>query len=191
MATCTSRFYNTSRFSQAVLLLTAALAPVARGDKAVQVTIGEEPNPTVELWLESSLQRVFPQTKPGVTGLKLLAARNGTISFQACVRNERLHALRIDGAIEGAEDLQGLTRLVGLVPMSHLTPGTDPAELDGAGMLAGLVPDPLYPETKALIGPQESRSYWITLRIPAEAKPGVRYLKFKFFLGDLRQEMEQ
>jgi hypothetical protein len=178
--------------TQACLALIAInVATAAHGaDKAVQATIGDEPKPTVQLWLESSLQRVFPQTKAGSAKLELLAARNSTISFQACVRNERVNALRLDGKIEDANDLKAQTRLVGLVPMPHLTPGTEPAELDGGGMLPGLVPDPLYPDAKTLIGPQESRSYWITLHIPADAEPGVRELKFKFFVGDLRQEVE-
>jgi hypothetical protein len=169
-----------------VLVLTTSSARAA--DEALHVALGDEPDPTVYLWLDTSLTRIFPQTKPGSTRLELLAARNGTISFQACVRNDRTYALRLDGAIEGADDLMGQTRLVGLVPMRHLTPATKPEELDGAGQLPGLVPDPLYPETKTLIGPQESRSYWITLRIPADARPGKRELKFRFYLGDLRQE---
>jgi len=160
------------------------------GDDAIAVVIGDEQAPTVFVWLETSLQRVFPQTEPGSSQLEVLVPRNGTASFQACVRNDRDYALRIDGAIEGAEDLGGQTRLVGLVPMPHLTNATEAKERDGAGLLPGLVPDPLYPETKALIGPQESRSYWITLRVPADARPGTHQLKFRFYLGDHRQEVE-
>jgi hypothetical protein len=155
-----------------VLFLVAQTADVSQADDGARhVALGDEPQPTIYLWLNSSLSRIFPQSKPGSTKLDLIAARNGTISFQACLRNERTYALRVDGAIEGADDLKGQTRLVGLVPMPHVTPGTEPAELDGAGHLPGLVPDPLYPETKTLIGPQESRSYWITHRVPANANP--------------------
>src|SRR5438874_175236 len=70
------------------------------------------------------------------------------------------------------------------------TPSTDPSERDGANSLPGLVPDPLFPATGALIGPKESRSYWITLRIPADAKPGKRELKFRFILGDSKEVTE-
>jgi hypothetical protein len=175
----------------AALALLVVLPPVAlAADEAKQVTLGDEKEPTVAVWLASSLTRVFPNTPPGSTALELLAARNGTISFQACVRNNRAYRLSIDGAIEGAEDLAGRVRLVGLVPMPHHTNGTEASELDGIGQLPGLVPDPLYPETKTLIGPYESRSYWVTLRIPADAKPGKRTLKFRFYLGDNRQEFE-
>jgi hypothetical protein len=172
------------------LALLVLLAPLAlAADEAKQVTLGDEKEPTVAVWLASSLTRVFPSTPPGSTTLELLAARNGTISFQACVRNKRAYRLSMDGAIEGAEDLAGQVRLVGLVPMPHHTNGTEASELDGVGQLPGLVPDPLYPDTKTLIGPYESRSYWVTLRIPADAKPVNRTLKFRFYLGDHRQEV--
>jgi hypothetical protein len=162
----------------------------AAADDALHVALGDEKEPAVHLWLENSLSRVFPQTKPGAAKLELLAPRNGTISFQACLRNERDYVLRTDGAIEGAEGLDARTRLVGLVPVAHHTNGTAPEDLDGVDHIPGLVPDPLYPETKTLIGQLESRSYWITLRIPANAKPGKRELKFRFYLGDHRQEFE-
>ena len=184
------RTFAASLFVAVLAMLLLPSSHIQAADDALHVALGDEKEPTVFLWLDTSLTRIFPQTKPGSTKLELLAARNGTISFQACVRNDRTYALRLDGAIEGAEDLKGQTRLVGLVPLPHLTPGTEPAELDGAGLLPGLVPDPLYPETKTLIGPQESRSYWITLRVPADAKPGKRELKFRFYLGDHRQEFE-
>ncbi|RIK87889.1 MAG: hypothetical protein DCC67_01310 [Planctomycetota bacterium] len=174
--------------ASALLLWSAAGRAPAVADEALHVTLGKEAAPTVYLWLESSLARVFPQTQPGAARLELLAPRNGTVSFQACLRNERDYTLRVDGAVEGADDLAGRTRLVGLVPAPHHTNGTTAAELDGVGHIPGLVPDPLYPETKTLIGQHESRSYWITLRIPADAEPGKRELKFRFYLGDHRQE---
>jgi hypothetical protein len=171
-------------------LAVACVFTMARADDAVQVTLGKEEKPTVRLWLETSLHRIFPQTKPGSPRLTLLAPRNGTVSFQACVRNDRDYSMLIDGALNLVEGVKTQTRLVGLVPMAHLTPGTSPQELDGAGLLPGLVPDPLYPETKTRIGSQESRSYWITLKIPADVQPGERELRFRFYLGDNRQEVE-
>ena len=179
----------------AICLITASLNLLASDNPtapptARQVTLGKETSPTVYLWLSTSLTRIFPNTPPGNTELHLLAPRNGRISFQACVRNDRIWPLRIDGAISGAEKLKPQVRRVGLVPMWHFTPATDPSERDGANSLPGLVPDPLYPVTGALIGPKESRSYWITLRIPADAKPGTRELKFRFILGDSKEVTE-
>lgn len=174
----------------AAILTLSAASQLQAADNALHVALGDEKQATVYLWLDTSLTRVFPQAKPGSTKLQLLAPRNGTISFQACVRNERAYTLSLDGVIQGTDDLSGQVRLVGLVPMPHHTNGTEAGELDGVGQLPGLVPDPLYPETKTLIGPYESRSYWITLNIPADAKPGKRELKFRFYLGDYRQEFE-
>src|SRR5690242_2360214 len=147
------------------------------------VRLGKEKETTVALWLETSLKRVFPNTEPGSPQLKLLAPRIGTVSFQACVRNNRIWVLRTNCKLEGADGLGARVRLVGLVPMTHFTQATDPKELDGIHSLPGLVPDPLYPETETRIGPQESRSYWITLHIPADAKPGTHELKVRFLLG--------
>jgi hypothetical protein len=163
---------------------------VYAADQPILARLGKEKEPTVALWLETSLNRVFPNTEPGSPQLKLLAARNGTVSFQACLRNNRIWPLRADCKLVGGEDLGGRVRLVGLVPMSHFTPATDPNELDGIHSLPGLVPDPLYPETETRIGPHESRSYWVTLHIPADAKPGTHELKVRFLLGDFHEVTE-
>jgi hypothetical protein len=133
--------------------------------------------PQISTWLETSLHRVFPASEPGAKELSLLAARNGRIAFQACVRNGRTQPLSVECSVSGAEDLKPLVRFVGLVPMAHLTPNTAASELDGIGMLPGLVPDPLLPQSKATIGLNESRSFWITLNIPRDTKPGPRELK--------------
>lgn len=159
-------------------------------EPAKRVTLGDEKEPTVSLWLDTSLKRIFPNTAPGSLTLHLLAARNGRVSFQACLRNDRVWPLRTDVQLVGADDLRPQARLVGLVPMPHFTWNTPPAERDGNGSLPGLCPDPLYPDTHTLIGPSESRSYWVTLHIPADAKPGTRELKFRFFLGDHKEVTE-
>src|SRR6476646_6776537 len=172
------------------VLIVFLFTRLAIADQPKHVRLGKEKEPTVALWLETSLNRVFPNTEPGSPQLKLLAARNGTISFQACLRNNRIWPLRADCKLAGGEDLGARVRLVGLVPMSHFTPATDPKELDGIHSLPGLVPDPLYPETETRIGPHESRSYWITLHIPADAKPGTRELKVRFLLGDFHEVTE-
>lgn len=156
----------------------------------VSVALDREKQPSVSLWLESSLKRVFPNSEPGSAKLELLVPRNGTASFQACVRTTRSAPLSVDGQLDGVEGLEGRVRLVGLVPMPHFTHGTAASELDGAGSLPGLVPDPLYPETKTLIGANESRSYWVTVKVPADAKPGKRDLKFRFVLGGKKQPVE-
>jgi hypothetical protein len=159
-------------------------------EPARRVSLGKEGTPTVSIWLETSLNRVFPNARPGTAALCVLAPRNGRVSFQACLRNDRIWPLRADCEVAGADDLRPLVRLVGLVPMPHFTPNTSPAERDGNDALPGLAPDPLYPATKALVGPSESRSYWITLRVPADARPGKRMLTVRLLLGDNKQAAE-
>src|SRR3954469_3829849 len=126
-----------------IVVVAFLLARVAISGEPKLVRLGKEKEPTVALWLETSLKRVFPNTEPGSSQLKLLAARNGTISFQACLRNNRIWPLRTNCKLTGGDDLGARVRLVGLVPMPHFTPATEPKELDGIHSLPGLVPDPL------------------------------------------------
>jgi hypothetical protein len=144
---------------------------------------------SVAVWLETSLKRIFPASGPGSTNVSLLAARNTKVSFQVCFRNERVQPLNIECQILEADDLQPQVRFVGMVPLPHLTPETDPKELDGSGHLPGLVPDPLWPLTKAETGPYESRSFWITLTIPAGAEPGLRKVKARLSLPRSKEQV--
>ena len=147
--------------------------------------------PNVAFWLETSLKRVFPRTVPGRAKLELLAPRNSRIAFQACLKNRRIHELNARCTVLGADDLKPQVRYVGLVPMHHLTPNTDLKELDGVEHLPGLVPDPLWPLTRVTsIGPNESRSFWITLNIPAQAGPGMRAFKVHLAIHDGSQQVE-
>ena len=135
---------------------------------------GEE----VSCWLASSLTRVFPQTpSQAAVPLNLLAARNSRIAFQACFRNNSSKVKKIECTVEGARDIKPVIRLVGLVPMPQFTPITDLEELDGVGHYPGLAPDPLMPETTVTAAPFSSRSFWITLNVPAGMKPGKYKLK--------------
>ena len=138
---------------------------------------GNTTQATVALWLESSLQRVFPNSPPGAkTTLKLLAARNQRLSFQACVRNQGKQQLRVRCSVIGEPDLPVQVRRVGYVPMPHHTTDVDEAEQDGMGYVPGLVPDPLFAEQAASVGPWENQSFWITGTVPSDIEPGPRNL---------------
>lgn len=126
------------------------------------------------LWLQNSLTRVFPRSEPGGGDLDLLTPRNSKIAFQVAYRSKSTRAINLECAVSGADDLAPQVRLVGMVPMRHFTRNTEKAELDGIDHLPGLVPDPLMPTNRALVGPNESGSFWVTLNIPADAKPGKR-----------------
>lgn len=126
-----------------------------------------------QVWVESSLVRIFPKSDPGTsTSRTLVAARNKKLSFQVGIRNGTQRVTTVECLTTAPEDIGVMVRRVGYVPMRHLTPGTRPEELDGLDYLPGLVPDPLFPETKSNLGPLEAQSFWITVDVPTTATPG-------------------
>jgi hypothetical protein len=138
----------------------------------------EAPIQPVQLWLETSLHRIFPNSPAGERKqLDLLAARNGTYAFQACVRNMSTKALHVQCRVKGVTDLNVTVRRVGYVPMPHRTTGVDISEEDGIGYIPGLVPDPLFPDTSADVGPWENQAFWVTVNVPANVQPGIRQLQ--------------
>ena len=116
----------------AFALLAAAGMPGRADEASTAKSVGKE-GATVSFWLETSLKRIFSNTAPGAGDLQLIAARNGKIAFQVGFRNDRTHPVHVECKLEGADDLKPQVRFVGLVPMHHFTPGTDPSELDGVG----------------------------------------------------------
>lgn len=157
--------------SSAVIILAIVLlasgSPEAKG--------AGTPASEVKLWLETSLQRVFPNSPAKERKeLRLLTARNQRLAFQACLRNQGTQALRVQCGVGGSGDLQVQVRRVGYVPMPHHTPNVPLAEQDGLGQIPGLVPDPLFPESSTTIGPSENQSFWITVTVPSNVEPGPR-----------------
>ena len=153
------------------------MAMAEPGAEALVVPMAGKPSGTAVIWLESSLKRVFPRSSAGSTNLSLLVARKSRAAFQVCVRNQRLQALNVQCHVASGKDIKASVRVVGLVPMPHLTVGTAADEREGADSLPGLVPDPLYPTDTLSLGPDESRSFWVTLEVPAEAAPGPAELR--------------
>jgi hypothetical protein len=168
----------------------AAGAPAAGSRGPIILREGGAEGAPVSVWLTSSLRRIYPGSPPGSSELRLLAARNGKVAFQAGFRNERLRPIEVDCQVEGADDLRPRVRLVGLVPLPHFMPTPRPAEIDGIGHVPGLVPDPLYPRNSVKLGSFESRSFWITLDVPAAAKPGRRELRVRLRVDKGREEAE-
>src|SRR6185312_328219 len=106
----------------------------------------------IRAWLETSLQRVFPNTAASARNeLQLTSARNQRVSFQVCVRNETTKRAKIECNVSGAPDLQVQVRRVGYVPLPHHTTDVPQSDLDGFGCVPGLVPDPLFPEQKTSV----------------------------------------
>ncbi|HEY3457388.1 MAG TPA: DUF4091 domain-containing protein [Bryobacteraceae bacterium] len=144
----------------------------------LQKTAAATQNPAgIRVWLETSLQRVFPNTAASARNeLRLISARNQRVSFQICVRNETTKRAKIECDVSGAPDLQVQVRRVGYVPLPHHTTDVPASDLDGLGCVPGLVPDPLFAEQKTSVGPWETQSFWITVTVPAEASPGSKPL---------------
>jgi hypothetical protein len=130
------------------------------------------------LWSETSLNRVFPNSAVGsAERLDLVTPRNAQLSFQLCLRNEYDYSLRVRATVETPPGWTILVRRVGYVPMANLDTDIPVDELDGVGHIPGYVPDPLYPEPTAHVGPSSNASFWVTVRIPADATPGIVDLK--------------
>ncbi|HEX5554828.1 MAG TPA: DUF4091 domain-containing protein [Chitinophagaceae bacterium] len=147
------------------------------------------PKEAISCWLASSLKRVFPQTPAEATGgLEMVVARNSRVAFQACYHNNGTSPKNISCDLASADTFTPVIRHVGLVPMRHFTPDTVSGELDGTGSIPGLVPDPLFPQTKATADPFESRSFWITLNIPSGIAPGMHDIAVRLSWDDGRKE---
>ena len=175
-----------------VLVMCAAPAQAQTAAKGPLVVEPDgKPDLQVKFWLESSLKRVYPRSEPGsAEPLSILAPRNGTVSFQACLRNDRPWELKPTCTVTGADDLKIQVRRVGYVPMLHVTSDTPPSELEGGNLIPGFVPDPLYPENSAVVAPYENCSFWITIKVPSDVKPGPRKLDVHFSFHDGTQKAD-
>jgi len=155
----------------AALLLLAC--PVAAKGPLVVEPDGK-PGPNVKFWLQSSLKRIFLDSAPGsAASPELIVPRNGQVSFQVGVRNDRPTELNVKCAVTGGDGLEVRVRRVGYVPMRFGTTGTPASELDSG---PGFVPDPLFNDQVADVGPYENTAFWVTVKAAKDAKPGARDL---------------
>lgn len=140
---------------------------------------------SAKFWLETSLKRVFLATEPGsADSPELIAPRNGQVSFQACVRNDRSSPMHIECSVTGGEGLNVRVRRVGYVPMRFGTTDTPASDLDSG---PGFVPDPLFNDQVADVGPFENTAFWITVKAPADAKPGSHELNIRFSFDEAKK----
>ncbi|HWR13571.1 MAG TPA: glycoside hydrolase domain-containing protein [Terriglobales bacterium] len=141
----------------------------------------------VTVWLESSLKRVYPASPPATDRkLNLVSARNQTLSFQAVIRNRTIQKLRLQCEVSAPTGISVKVRRVGYVPLPHRATRVDDAETEGIGYIPGLVPDPLFPEQIADVGPGENQSFWVTVRVPAGVQPGRKPIQVQFISEDLK-----
>jgi len=145
----------------------------------------------IQVWIESSLNRVFPNSPPEKRRvLNLIAARNQNLSFQACIRNGGSTTLHVQCRADGAAGLGVRVRRVGYVPMPHRTSGVDASEEENLSFIPGMVPDPLFPEQKAEVGTYEDQPFWVTVSVPASAVPGEKQIKITFSVEDEKAKSE-
>ena len=140
-----------------------------------------------QCWLQSSLERVFPGSPAReASPFEVIAARNGRVSFQACIRNTSGSPLAASLSVDGPDDIDVRIRRVGYVPVAHFNTDTPESDLDGIGHLPGLAPDPLFPESSVFMGPFEAHSFWVSVSVPADIEPGVREINLQFEIGKER-----
>ena len=129
----------------------------------------------IKCWLSDSLTRWFPLSKPsGQKLLRLDAARGERVSFQANLFLENPGPVDVSLTAQGPKDVEVTVRRVGCVPVPHHNTEIPAEVLDGVGHIPGYVPDPLFEESNAVAAPREVTSFWITVKIPPNAKPGVK-----------------
>ena len=161
---------------------TAALAAATSNDARGGAPLEQH---GVKFWSETSLKRIFPNSAPGSAAtLELTTARNAQLSFQVCFRNLKDCSIRVRAAIEAPPGWTVRVRRVGYVPMQQIDTDVPLDEVDGIGHLPGLVPDPLYPEETAHVGPSSNGAFWGTLHVPGEATIGLHNLTAKLTIED-------
>ena len=133
----------------------------------------------MQAWLASSLRRFYP-TSPAESSpnLALEAARGERVSFQAVFLTDAQEAC-VHVSVEASDRLATLVRRVRYVPMTHLSTGTPASDIEGLGYLPGYAPDPLLPESSVHAGPFETNTFWITLTVPVDLRPGVYPVQVK------------
>lgn len=178
------RYGEALRKSIRVVSAIAVIGVAGWAGSAVVPIKGKE-GARMQVWVQSSLKRVFPRSDAGTsTSYELPSGRNQRLSLQLCARNESTAEHAVECTVTQARDLKVRIRRVGYVPMDHTTAHTDASELEDPRYLPGMVPDPLYPECKGTAGPHENIAFWVTVDVPADVPPGPRDLAFNMLLPD-------
>jgi len=133
----------------------------------------------IETFVSTALVRHFHKSRPGTSRkLKLTVARGERVSFQAGASTE-LDPVHLAASAVSADDWPVRVRRVGWVPLPHQDTETPPDETDGFTHIPGWAPDPLFDECEVLAGPWETRAFWFTVCVPADAKPGLHEVTVK------------
>jgi hypothetical protein len=129
----------------------------------------------LRFWLQDSLVRVFPWSRPSPSRLRLDVARGERFSFQAAaiVTEKSLARIRVDCP----PGIRATIRRVGFVPLFQRTPYTPASEIEGHARLPGLVPDPLFPDADACLPVHSASAWWISCETDPDGRPGRKRVR--------------
>ncbi|MBP5274712.1 MAG: DUF4091 domain-containing protein [Abditibacteriota bacterium] len=126
----------------------------------------------MKLFLVNSTKRVFPSDNGSdLKFYDVYAARNETVSWQIVMYNDTTYPMTCKVSAESA--LKSRIRLEQLIWAKAHTIDTPPEELDGVGLIPGLIPEPLVDEDQVMIPPFSNRAFWVDTYIPAEQPAGA------------------
>ena len=141
-----------------------------------QLNIAAAAAPEVSHWFVDSLIKVFPEDgalRNRLAHPDFLAARNSHVSIQWVLHSQRkVENVTVDVAGFGgpANAIAAQVRAVGYVVVSSNTYDTPPSEIIHPA--PALFPDVLLEKFPITLDPDKTQAMWITLSIPADAKPG-------------------
>lgn len=143
----------------------------------------------LRIWPVDSLVKVFPEDEPAAhpeSGTPVLAVRGEVVNLQFAVRAER--DLEITVAVRQPRGPKGelpvQVRWVDYVPVRAHPPKCPPEEL--VGRVPGLYPDPLRESFPMRLAAGKTYALWLTVRVPAEAAPGLYHGTFQIRAGSRR-----
>jgi len=126
---------------------------------------------SIQASLVPSDQRVYLSTLVPVAESPepIEVASNERFSFQVAIRGTLPQPLRVAVSVSAGE-WAARVRRVGHVPVEHLNTvrGEPGADVEGADRIPGYVPDPLLEEATLFLPPDETHTFWVTMRPPGE-----------------------
>lgn len=150
---------------------------IVTGAAALIALAGCAPSPALESWFVDSLTKVFPDDVSGTNMLgstSFHAARNSSFSIQLALRSpETLGDLYVDALPLTGTGLPMETARVRWVEYVVVTSNTrDTPDEELVRKAPGLFPDALLEEFPVTLKKGETRSIWVTVKVPSNQVTG-------------------